>query len=109
NASGDVANLTNTIAGDQSITLDAAITVGTLTLGASGASGSYTISNGPGGSLTFTSGSAINVAGSRNQTVNADVVIAGGTLTVTNNTAGTLTVGGPVAMTGSLPVAGTAD
>lgn len=95
NAAGAVADLSTVSNGDQTISLDAQITVGTLTLGST--TGSYTLTNGFGGGLTFGGGTGLTVTAgnTRGQTINADVLVAG-TFNVTNNSSATLTLGGPV-------------
>jgi autotransporter-associated beta strand protein len=97
--------------GSQDVTLDAAITVGTLDL--SNSSTSYAIANGTGGSFTFDNGGnagTINLAsGGVAQTVNADIALTSG-MNVTNDNAvggSTLTLGGAISGTGPLTKLGT--
>jgi len=53
NAAGAVARLTNAITGSQTITLDASVTLGTLSIGAASGTNAFTLGAGSGGALTF--------------------------------------------------------
>jgi autotransporter-associated beta strand protein len=95
NAVDDVANITTALAGDETINLNQAITVGTLNLGASSGTHTFTVA-GNGGSLTLqvSSGSAaLNETGS-----NADVISAAVTLgsAATLGGSGALTLSGVI-------------
>jgi autotransporter-associated beta strand protein len=82
---GDIANLNFNLTQAAAITLDAAITVGGLTIGDTNATHSYTLSNGAGGSLTFdNSGSAA--------TLTESATALGDTIAATLRTAGDLNI-----------------
>jgi fibronectin-binding autotransporter adhesin len=94
NAVDDVANVTAAITAPQQIDLDQAITVGTLTTGASG--GSYTIAAGTGGALTFQSGGTATLtqnSGSSGDTISAPITLASNISVTNSSAANALTLG----------------
>ncbi len=96
NAIGDVANLTTDLAGDQTINLDRVITLGGLTIGDLLGTNFYTLAAGTGGYLVLddTDGT-VTIS---KTTGGADVISTGlqfnDALTVTNGSAGLLTLSG---------------
>ena len=95
---GDVANLTAALAGDETINLNVAVTIGTLTLGSTSSSGAFIIAA-SGGSLTFQdpSGTAdLTETNDGGDTINATVILASN-LDAVNNSPAVLTVAGNVA------------
>lgn len=110
NATGDLANLNIDILGDQTITLDAAITIGALTLGDANGGSGYTVAAGVGGALTLNDpfgDVSINKLGSGTDLISANVAVAGGSnLTVNVNDgilglSGVLSGGGGLTKTGN--------
>lgn len=95
NGAGGVANLTNDIAGDQLITLDAAVTLGTLGIGDASGTNTFTLAAGSGGPLTFdvaTGSAAITKTTGGSDTISTPITLADA-LSVTVAT-GTLTLSG---------------
>lgn len=110
-AAGDVVSVTNNIQDTNvthTISVDTAVTLGTLNLGDSGTTTniSWTLSNG-GGSLTFNnsgSGAALNmIATSKGDTISAPMTLADN-LTIANSSANTLTLSGAIGGTGGVAV-----
>lgn len=100
NAIGDVANLNNNISGNQVVNLDQAITLGTLNIGDSDGSHTFTLAAGTGGSLVMdvASGSAAidKAAGANaNDTISTGIQI-NDALVITNASTGTLTFSGVI-------------
>ena len=97
-----VASLTNNIAGAQTISLNGAVTLGTLNIGDSTATFlGFTLQNGTGGSLTFdvASGSAaINKTGSGTTTTDtlSATISLKSDLNVTNSSSSRLTINGAI-------------
>jgi len=98
------ASITNNITGDQTITLDAAITIGRLLLGDAGQSHGFTIQDGSGGPLNFatTGGDAfiIKSAGA-DDAITASIALQTD-LEVANTSPANLTLGGFVTGNNSL-------
>lgn len=99
NGIGDTANLTYNITGAaKTVTLDTAVTLGTLALGDADSSTSYTLAQGA-GSLTFDNagnGTLLNqISSSAGDTVAADMVLADD-LFVLNDATNTLTISGDI-------------
>jgi autotransporter-associated beta strand protein len=92
------------IGANVAITLDAAITVGSLAIGDLNNTHSYTISNGTGGSLTFNNGSSnatlTQISTSRGDTSAASMTL-GTSLDVTNLSTNRLTLSGSIALNGN--------
>jgi beta-galactosidase len=100
------ANVTANIAANQTVSLNQPITLGALSLGASG--GSYTIA-GNGGALTFDNAPddalLVQVAASKGDTISAAITNNIG-LTIQNNSANPLTLSGGIAGSGNVTVNG---
>ncbi len=107
NAVGDVANLNNAIVGSETINLNQAITVGTLNLGASSGTSTFTVA-GNGGSLTLNDPTAAAI---NKTTGGADVIsanIALGTAATVNTTVA-MTISGMISGSVALTKAGAAN
>jgi len=112
NGAGIVAYVNSAIAANQTIDLNQAITVGTLSTGAG--SGAFTVAPN-GGTLTFNNGSAAALltqsSTSRGDTISAPVAVTS-SLSVTNLSTNTLTLsgnisGGSVVLNGNTTLSGT--
>ena len=103
---GDVANINGTFTGSQTITLDGAITVGTLNLGDAGNTYSSTITAGSAGSLTFSSGGSgsaslnFGTAPADTETIAAGVTLASN-LNVATSSAGIGYISGSIGQASS--------
>lgn len=130
NGAGDIANLTNNIAGNQTVRLlTNSITLGTLNIGDLDSTHSFTLSATSGGLIfqgaTPGAGTFINATSTSANTISAPITVASntpltvgnvGTLTLSGgltlsansslalNNAGTLNVSGPVALSSSSPL-----
>lgn len=103
-AIGVTARLNNNIVGDQVVNLDKVITVGSLVLGDTNATHTFTLQNGSGGSLNFakTSGDASLIKQSGlNDVITANISLASH-LIVSNSSAGNLTISSPLAGIGGV-------
>ncbi|HEY9249028.1 MAG TPA: autotransporter-associated beta strand repeat-containing protein [Rariglobus sp.] len=100
NAIDDTAGLSVDLAGDQTVNLNQAITVGSLTINDSGASGDskFTVAAGTAGALTLqtSSGNAALTFSSASNTISAPLTIAS-TATITNSANGNI-ISGAVAV-----------
>jgi len=105
--SGATANLNNNIAGAQTISLNGAVTLGSLTLGDSDNTHAFTIANGTGGSLTFNnggSGATLTETGGQTDTISATITLADN---LTTTVGGSLTISGAIGGSGSFTKSGT--
>lgn len=96
NATGDVANLNNDIAGNQTVNLNQTVTLGALNIGDTSGTSTFTLAGGTGGYLILdaASGSAtISKATGGNDTISTGLQF-NDALSVTNNSAGSLTLSG---------------
>ncbi|MEO7297304.1 MAG: autotransporter-associated beta strand repeat-containing protein [Verrucomicrobiota bacterium] len=98
------ARLNNNIVGDQIINLDKAITIGSLVLGDTNGTHSFTVQNGSAGSLTFrsTTGAASLTKKTGLNDVVASTVSLASDLAVTNSSVGNLTISGAISGAASL-------
>jgi hypothetical protein len=100
--------LTGALTGNETISLNGAITVGTLTIGSTGSSGTFTVvANG--GSLTFqtTSGSAaLNDQSKGGDSINAPINLASD-LTLASAGTAPLAIGGTITGSGTVTTSGT--
>jgi len=112
NGAEAVAIVNSSIAANQTIDLNQAVTVGALSTGAGG--GAFTVAPN-GGSLTFNNGSAAalltQLSASRGDTISAPMTVSG-SLSVTNLSTNTLTLsgnisGGSVVLNGNTTLSGT--
>ncbi len=103
-----VARLNNNLVGDQVVSLDRAITVGSLDYGDVNGTHTFTLQNGIGGSLTFrkTSGDAsiFKPTGS-NDVITANIFLLSN-LIVSNGSPGDLTISAPMTGTGGVTKSG---
>ncbi len=108
NAVGATANIDADIAGDQTIQLNQAVTVGTLTLNDTGGApdSSFTLASGTGGSLILqrSSGSATVTLGSNAGAhfISAPITLNSSATFSVNNTGASLTIGGVISGAGNL-------
>ena len=99
NSANSIARLNNNIAGAQTISLNAPITLGQLIIGDTNGTHGFTIQNGSGGSMLFdvTSGSAtILKTSGANDVISASLVLLDN-LVVSNSTSARLTLSGSIA------------
>ena len=100
NGSAAIAYLTNDIAGDQTVNLNQAITVGTLNIGDANGSAAFNLANGTGGGLTFNNSwdAYLNQYGSsKGDTISATLTLNNpGTMIIQNYSANPLTLNGPI-------------
>ena len=112
NAIDDTANLNNAIAGAETVSLNATITIGTLTIGDTTTTSAFTLAGGTGGTLIMdvsTGGTSITKVGaSTGDTISANIQF-NDALTITNSsTAGVLTISGTLkSLTSDITFAGT--
>ena len=110
NTIGDVANVNNNIVGSGTITLDGAVTLGTLNLGDTNNTGTFTLATGASGTLTMNnggSGAQINEAATAAGDVISAPIVLADNLTVNNAAASkTLTISGPLSGAGNLTKTG---
>ena len=94
NAIDDIANL-NDISGNQTISLNQVITLGTLNIGDLDGSNTFTLAAGTGGYLILdgSSGASINKSGGVNDTISAGIQFNDG-FSISNSGAGLLTLSG---------------
>ncbi len=95
NGIGAIANLSSNLAGDETVNLDAAITLGTLNLGDTDASNKFTLAAGTGGSLTLNAGSGFAATLSQRGTSAGDTISAPLTLASDLEVANLTAAGGP--------------
>lgn len=108
NSTDTVASVNNNIAGNQTITLDAPLTIGRLVLGDTNATHGFTLANGNGGGLTFdvSSGVAtISKAQGTNDLIATSLVLQDD-LIVSNSAAARLTLGGAISGSGTFTKTG---
>ncbi|OYV05698.1 MAG: hypothetical protein CFE26_10220, partial [Verrucomicrobiales bacterium VVV1] len=103
NAAGVTLRLNNNIAGNQTVNLPAAATVGTLFLGDSNGTHGFTVAS-TGGTLTFNNGSAaagLNKSTGANDVISAPLALTS-ELVVNQSSSGTLSFSGAVSGAGAL-------
>ncbi|QEL16368.1 beta strand repeat-containing protein [Limnoglobus roseus] len=108
NAIDDVANLTAALVGNQHVNLNVPITVGTLNIGSTTATGAFTVV-GSGGSLTFnvaTGSAALTDTNSGGDAVLAPITVSD-PLTISGNGGLPLALGVTLAGSGTITTAGT--
>jgi autotransporter-associated beta strand protein len=102
-AAGDVVGLVNNITTSATVTINTNVTLGTLNIGDTDASNSFTLATTTGGTLTFNnsgSGASISqVATSAANTISAPFTLADN-LTITNRSPNFLTISGVISETG---------
>ena len=103
-----IARLNNNLAGNQVVSLDKPITVGSLDYGDVNATHTFTLENGGGGSLTFnkTSGDASLIKRTGlNDVINANISLLSN-LMISNSSVGDLIISSPMTGTGSVTKSG---
>lgn len=100
NGVGESAWLTNDINGNRTITLDAAITIGHMTIGDSNDSNNFIVNNGTGGSLTFATTNTQATLDKRG----TKIELIGATITLQNNLR--VSNSGPVTISGAIGESG---
>lgn len=105
NGPGSVATLASALSGDQVVSLESAVTLGSLNIGSRGRSGSFTLQAEKNGSITMDSGSGIpasitQLPGSIGNVVNAPIILRTET-EIANQSSSPLILEGPVSGKGN--------
>ena len=110
NATGDVANLATALTGNETISLNQAITVGTIDMGSTGTSGTFTIVANS-GSLTLHASSGSAVLDDQNNggdSINSPITLASN-LALTSGGTTPLAIGGAITGSGTITTTGTIE